>query len=151
MLLESCFIEQPHENDLTSIQQLRFEIRRFPASAAIAEQSTLRLANRIILLQGLEIGIVGGFQGGIFFSFFQGLRILVRRKRFRDGDIVFAIPLTGRGFGNIIFSVTGLDDYGDALSGADFVRVQRGPEEIPLCLLPIFSADKIGPGTVRLL
>ena len=148
MLLESCFIEQPHTNDLTSIQQLRFEIRRFPASAVIAG---LRLANRIILLQGLEIGIVGCFQGGIFFSFFQGLRILVRRKRFRDGDIVFAIPLTGRGFGNIIFSVTGLDDYGDALSGADFVRVQRGPEEIPLCLLPIFSAAKIGPGAVRLL
>ena len=103
------------------------------------------------MLQGLEIGIVGCLQGGIFFSFFQGLRILVRRKRFRDGDIVFAIPLAGRGFGNIIFSVTGLDDHGDALSGADFVSVQRGPEEIPLCLLSIFSAAKIGPGTVRLL
>lgn len=151
MLLESCFIEQPHENDLTSIQQLRFEIRRFPASAVIAGQGTLRLANRIILLQGLEIGIVGGFQGGIFFSFFQGLRILVRRKRFRDGDIVFAIPFAGYGFGNIIFSVTGLDDYGDALSGADFVSVQRGPEEIPLCFLPVFPVAKIGPGAVRLL
>ena len=32
----------------------------------------------------------------------MGLRILVRRKRFRDGDIVFAIPLIR---GNVVFQI----------------------------------------------
>ena len=85
------------------------------------------------------------------FSAFQGLLILARRKRFRDGDIVLAVSLAGRGFGNIVFSVTGLDDYGDILSDSDLVCVQRCPEKVSVGFLVIPSVAKISPSTVWLL
>ena len=100
-------------------------VSAFPESEVIVEQSALRLANRIILgiTQGVKIGVVDRFQGGKLFSVFQGLLILARRKRFRDGDIGFVLSLSGRSFGNIIFSITGLDDYRNFLSGSDLVCV----------------------------
>ena len=94
-------------------------VSAFPESEVIVEQSALRLG----ITQGVKIGVVGRFQGGKLFSVFQGLLILARRKRFRDGDIGFVLSLSGRSFGNIIFSITGLDDYRNFLSGSDLVCV----------------------------
>ena len=38
--------------------------------------------------------------------------------------------LSGCSFGDIVFPVTGLDEHGDLLSGADLARVKGGPEKV---------------------
>ena len=121
----------------------------------VTEQSILRLGLAYGIVFGItqcfEVGIVSLFQRRKLFSVFQGLLILAPRKRFRDGDIVLAVSLTGLGFGNIIFPVTGLNNYGDFISGPDLIRVQRCPEKIPICFLSLSSVAKIGPCAIRLL
>ena len=59
--------------------------------------------------------------------------------------------MSGGGFGNIIFSVAGLDNDRNILSGADLICVQRGPEKVSAGLLTIPSVAEIGPCAVRLL
>ena len=70
-----------------------------------------------------------------------------------NGDIFAAVfrPLAGRGFGNIVLPVPGLDDHGNFLSGPDLIRVQGCPKEISVCLFPVYSAAEKSPGAVRLL
>jgi len=43
--------------------------------------------------------------------------------------------LSGCSFGDIVVPVTGLDEHGDLLSGADLFRVKGGPEKVAVRLL----------------
>ena len=46
---------------------------------------------------------------------------------------------SGCSFGDIVSPITGLDEHGDLLSGADLVRVKRGPEKVAVFFLLRFS------------
>ena len=71
----------------------------------------------------------------------------------RDRNIVAALafPLSGRGVGNIVFPITGLNNHGDFHAAADIIRVERGPEEIALAFPAVIGISQKCPGAVFLL
>ena len=81
----------------------------------------------------------------------QNLLVLTRLKRYRNSDIVLSFSFAGRGLGNTVFSISGLDNDRDFLSDSDFVCIQRRPEKVSVGLLLIPAIAKICPSTVRLL
>ena len=92
--------------------------------------------------QSRYIGFVGFFQGVVFLAVPQDRFILIIVEVIRHRNVCVSImrpaifySYSGCSFGDILSPITGLDEHGDLLSGADLTRVKRGPEKIAVRLL----------------